>query len=154
VGWDLREPDLQPLDLAAAAREVIYRMEPLAESAGIELSSEGQGTRVRADGEWLEQALLVVVSNAVKYSGRDGHVRLRLEGGTVVVEDEGAGISTEDLPHVFERFYQGADSSGGVGLGLSICKELIERMGGKISIHSQEGIGTTVEINLPEDQDG
>ncbi|MDP8950515.1 MAG: ATP-binding protein, partial [Actinomycetota bacterium] len=139
VGWDLREPDLQTLDLAAAAREVIYRMEPLAESAGIELSLAGQGTRVRADAEWLEQALLVVVNNAVKYSGRGGHIRLRLEGDTVAVEDEGAGISAEDLPHVFDRFYQGEDSSGGFGLGLPICKELVERMGGKISIDSQEG---------------
>ena len=150
----MREPDLQTLDLGAAAREVIYRMEPLAESAGIELSLEGNGTRVRADREWLEQALLVVLSKAVKYSNRGGNVRLRLEGSSVVVEDEGAGISAEDLPHVFDRFYQGADSSGGVGLGLSICKELIERMEGEISIDSKEGVGTTVEINLPEVQDG
>jgi PAS domain S-box-containing protein len=154
VGWDLREPELEVVDLGAAAREVIYRMEPLAESAGIELSLAGQGTRVRADGEWLEQALLVVVNNAVKYSGRGGHVWLRLERGTVVVEDEGAGISAEDLPHVFDRFYQGDESSGGFGLGLSICKELVERMGGKISIDSEEGVGTKVEINLPEVQDG
>ena len=154
VGWDLREPDLQVLDLNAAAREVMSRMQSLAESAGVELSLAGHGTQVRADEEWLEQALLVVVSNAVKYSGRGGHVRLRLEGDTVAVEDEGTGISAEDLPHIFDRFYQGDDSSGGFGLGLSICKELVERMGGRISIDSQEGIGTTVEIKLPEVQDG
>ncbi|MDP8948519.1 MAG: ATP-binding protein [Actinomycetota bacterium] len=153
VGWDLREPDLQIVDMGAAAGEAVYRMKPLAQSAGVELSLEGHGTRVRADGEWLEQALLVVVSNAVKYSGRGGQVRLRLEGGTVAVEDEGAGISAEDLPQVFDRFYQGADSSGGFGLGLSICKGLVERMEGEISIDSKEGIGTTVEIKLPEVQD-
>jgi PAS domain S-box-containing protein len=153
VGWDLREPDLQIVDMGAAAREAVYRMKPLAQSAGVELSLEGHGTRVRADGEWLEQALLVVASNAVKYSGRGGQVRLRLEGGTVAVEDEGAGISPEDLPHVFDRFYQGADSSGGFGLGLSICKGLVERMGGEISMDSKEGVGTTVEIKLPEVQD-
>ena len=154
VGWDLREPELKVVDLGAAAREVTYRMAPLAESTGIELSLEGHGTQVRADEEWLEQALLVVVSNAVKYSGRGSHIRLRLEGSTVAVEDEGAGISAEDLPHVFDRFYQGEYSSGGFGLGLPICKELVERMSGKISIDSQEGVGTTVEINLPEVQDG
>jgi PAS domain S-box-containing protein len=154
VGWDLREPELEVVDLAATAREVIYRMEPLAESAGIGLSLEGHGTRVRADGEWLEQAMLVVVSNAVKYSGRGGRIRLRLQGSTIAVEDEGEGISAEDLPHIFDRFYQGEDASGGFGLGLPICKELVERMGGKISMDSQEGIGTKVKINLPEVQDG
>jgi len=131
VEWDLREPDLQVVDLGAAAREAIYRMEPLAESAGVELSLAGHGTRVRADAEWLEQALVVVVNNAMKYSGRGDQVRLRLEGGSVAVEDEGAGISAEDLPHVFGRFYQGKDSSGGFGLGLPICKELVERTGAK-----------------------
>ena len=155
VGWDLREPELQALDLDAAAREVIWRMAPLAESAGIELSLIiDQGARVWADQEWLEQALMVVVSNAVKYSSRGGHIRLHLDGGLVAVEDEGAGISAEDLPRVFDRFYQGADNSGGFGLGLPICKELIERMGGKISIESEEGVGTTVKIELPEVEDG
>ncbi len=153
VGWDLREPESEALDLEAAAREVIWRMVPLAESAGIELSLTGQGARVRADQEWLEQALMVVVSNAVKYSSRGGRIRLHLDGGVVEVEDEGAGISAEDLPHVFDRFYQGQDNSGGFGLGLPICKELIERMGGEISIESEAGVGTTVRIELPEVQD-
>ncbi len=154
VGRDLREPELEGVDLAAAAREVIYRIEPLAGSAGIQLVLTGQGARVRADAEWLEQALLAIASNAVKYSDRGGRVRLRLEDGTVAVEDEGAGISADDLPRVFDRFYQGEDSSGGFGLGLPICKGLVQRMGGKISIDSEEGVGTTVEINLPEVQDG
>ena len=153
VGWDLREPELEVVDLEAAAREVIWRMTPLAESAGIELSLIGHGKHVRADREWLEQALMVVVSNAVKYSGRGGRVRLHLDGGLVAVEDQGTGISADDLPHIFDRFYQGEDSSGGFGLGLPICKELVERMEGKISIESEEGVGTTVRIELPEVQD-
>jgi signal transduction histidine kinase len=68
----------------------------------------------------------------------------------VVVEDEGLGISEADLPYVFERFYRGKRSSGGFGLGLAICKDLVERMGGSISLRSKEGIGTRVEIGLPE----
>ena len=153
IGWDLREPDLQAVDLNTAAHEVMWRMVPLAESAEVELSLTGQGARVRADQEWLEQALMVVLSNAVKYSSRGSHIRLHLDGGLVAVEDEGVGISAEDLPHVFDRFYQGADNSGGFGLGLPICKELVERMGGKISIESEEGVGTTVKIGLPEVED-
>ena len=109
---------------------------------------------MHADAEWLEQALLVLLSNAIKHSSQDGQVWLHVSGANVVVEDEGAGISKADLPHVFKRFYQGKGSSGGFGLGLPICKELVERMGGKISIDSEEGVGTTVEIKLPEVQDG
>jgi signal transduction histidine kinase len=73
-----------------------------------------------------------------------------LEGGVVVVEDEGAGISDVDLPYVFERFYRGKRSSGGFGLGLAICKDLVGRMGGSITLRSKEGLGTRVEIALPE----
>ncbi len=73
-----------------------------------------------------------------------------MRGSTVTVEDEGAGISAVDLPHVFERFYRGKGSSEGFGLGLPICRELVERMGGYISIRSREGIGTAVEVELPE----
>jgi signal transduction histidine kinase len=73
-----------------------------------------------------------------------------VEGGTITVEDEGLGMSPGDLPHVFERFYQGKGSPEGFGLGLPICKELTERMGGSISISSREGVGTAVKVALPE----
>jgi signal transduction histidine kinase len=74
-----------------------------------------------------------------------------VEGGAVTVEDEGTGISEADLPHVFERFYRGKKQSpGGFGLGLAICKELVERMGGGISLESEEGVGTKVKIELAE----
>ncbi|MEJ7872274.1 MAG: sensor histidine kinase, partial [Rubrobacteraceae bacterium] len=74
---------------------------------------------------------------------------LRADGHTLTVEDEGDGINQDDLPYVFERFYRG--SSGGFGLGLPICKELVERMGGSITLSSEEGIGTRAEIELPEE---
>jgi signal transduction histidine kinase len=93
---------------------------------------------------------LVLLSNAIKHSNRGGDIRLRVAGNTLTVEDEGAGISPADLPHVFERFYRGKANSEGFGLGLPICRELTERMGGDISIRSQEGIGTAVKIELPE----
>jgi signal transduction histidine kinase len=79
-----------------------------------------------------------------------------VEGAAVRVEDEGSGISRTDLPHVFERFYRGKGDpekegvSEGFGLGLAICKDLVERMGGRISLDSEEGVGTRVEIELPE----
>ena len=70
------------------------------------------------------------------------------------MEDAGVGITPEDLPHVFERFYRGRRSSEGFGLGLSICKELTERMGGSIYIRSREGVGTAIKVALPEVGDG
>jgi signal transduction histidine kinase len=125
-------------------------MEPLAESAGLRIFVEGEGARVRADYEWFQEVLLVLLGNAIKHSNRGGDIRVRIRSGAVAVEDEGAGIGHTDLPHIFERFYRGKGSSEGFGLGLSICKELTERMGGSISIRSQEGVGTTVKVELPE----
>ena len=157
TGYDLQEPDLRVLDLDGAAREAAERMEPLADSAGVTLAVEGRGGRVRADHEWLEQALLVLLNNAVQHSKRGGEVRVRVEAGAVTVEDDGTGISEEDLRMVFERFYRGrgnAEKGGGAGgsfgLGLAICKELVERMSGSISLESEEGVGTKVKIELPE----
>ena len=151
TGADFRDPEREVVDLDGVAREAAERIKPLAESAGLALRVEGQGDRVRADQEWLEQALLVTLSNAVRHSEHGGEVRLRVEGGAVTVEDEGTGISEADLPHVFERFYRGKKQSpGGFGLGLAICKELVERMGGGISLESEEGVGTKVKIELAE----
>ncbi len=150
VGWDLREPSLEVVDLRAAGQQAAEVMEPLVESAGLRISVEGEGACVRADPEWLQELLLVLLSNAIKHSSRGGDIRLRVSAGTVIVEDEGAGISADDLPHIFERFYRGKGSSEGFGLGLSICRELIERMGGSIAISSREGVGTAVKIELPE----
>jgi PAS domain S-box-containing protein len=150
VGWDLREPELEIVDLGPAAQQAAELMEPLVESAGLGISFEGEGACVLADPEWLQEVLLVLLSNAIKHSSRGGDIRLRARGNTVTVEDEGAGISAVDLPHVFERFYRGKGSSEGFGLGLPICRELTERMGGNISIRSREGISTTARIELPE----
>ena len=93
---------------------------------------------------------MVVLSNAIKHSNRGGDIKILTRSGVVTVKDEGVGISPVDLPHIFERFYKGTGSSEGFGLGLSICKDLTERMGGSISIRSREGVGTAVEIELPE----
>ena len=150
TGADLRDPEVVIVDLDGVAREAAERMEPLAESAGVSIRVEGRGGRVLADHEWLEQALLVVLGNAVRHSESGDGIQVRVERGAVTVQDEGTGISEADLPYVFERFYRGKRSSGGFGLGLAICKDLVERMDGRISLHSREGVGTTVEIEMPE----
>jgi signal transduction histidine kinase len=151
IGASRREPDLQSVDPEAVARRAAERIEPLAQSAEVELQLDvRRGSRVRSDPEQLEQVLLALLSNAVQHSERGGSVRLRVDGVTIVVEDEGSGIDPEDLPHLFERFYRGKGSAGGFGLGLSICRDLVEGMGGRISLRPREGAGTVAEIRLPE----
>jgi signal transduction histidine kinase len=151
IGWDRREPRFEALDLREAGQQAAGLMEPLAESGGLRIIAEGEGGCVRADPEWLQEVLMVLLSNAIKHSNRGGDIKVRMKPGVVTVEDEGIGISSAELSHIFERFYRGTGSSEGFGLGLSICKELTERMGGSISIHSREGVGTAVEIELPEE---
>jgi PAS domain S-box-containing protein len=150
VGWDLRQPNQVVVDLREAGQQAAELVEPLIESGGLRISIEGERAYVRADPEWLQEVLLVLLSNSIKHSSRGGDIRVRVKGSAITVEDEGVGISPIDRPHIFERFYRGKGSSEGFGLGLSICKELIERMGGSISIRSREGVGTEVAVELLE----
>ena len=115
---------------------------------------------VRADTDKLQQILLNIVENALKFTPADGCVELSAsrEGQTAVlieVRDTGKGIEPSALPHVFDRFYRAdparsrlAHRVSGNGLGLSIAKELIEAQGGTISIRSVPGKGTTVTLRL------
>jgi signal transduction histidine kinase len=151
VGWGRREPELEPVDLSGVARAAAEVAKPLAESAGLDVIVEGAGAWVVADPALLEEALLIPITNSIQHSDPGQKVRLRISGASVTVEDQAGGIAEEDLPHLFERFYSPSkDSSGGFGLGLPICKELVERMGGEISVRSESGVGTSVRIALPE----
>jgi signal transduction histidine kinase len=101
--------------------------------------------------------LLILLDNALRFTPPGGLIRLetlaqgKLRG--VSVQDNGAGIPAQDLPHVFDRFYQaqrpGGDDTRNNGLGLSIAKSLVEAQGGSIAISSQEGKGTSVSLWLP-----
>ena len=93
---------------------------------------------------------MIPITNAIQHSDPGKTVRLRVSGASVTVEDEAGGIAEEDLPHLFERFYTGRGSTGGTGLGLPICKDLVEKMDGEISVRSEKGVGTSVRIELPE----
>ncbi len=150
VGWGTREPELEPVDLSDVVHAAVEMAKPLAESAGLEVTVEGPSARVVADPAMLEQALLIPIANSIQHSESGQTVRLRVSGASVTVEDEAGGIDEEDLPHLFERFYIGKGSSGGTGLGLPICRDLVEIMDGEVSIRSEKGVGTSVRIELPE----
>jgi signal transduction histidine kinase len=150
VGWGTREPELEPVDLSDVVHAAAEMANPLAESAGLDVTIEGPSAWVVADPALLEQALLIPITNAIQHSDPGKTVRLCISGSSVTVEDEGGGIAEEDLPHLFERFYTGEGSSGGTGLGLPICRDLVEKMDGEVSIRSRMGLGTSVRIELPE----
>jgi len=111
---------------------------------------------VKADSDHLGQVVSNLIRNAAKYSSHDTeiHVESRIQDGNIVVgfEDFGVGISPEDQAHIFERFYRApsvADTYQGLGLGLSICQTIIERMGGKIWVESTLGQGSQFYFSLP-----
>lgn len=112
---------------------------------------------ITADKERVEQVLVNILSNAIKYTPNGGTVTLAARqvraGISITVNDTGIGIPEEDLPHLFERFYRVEKSrtseTGGTGLGLAIAKEIVEAHGGTITIDSEVGMGTVVTITLP-----
>jgi signal transduction histidine kinase len=123
TGCDQREPVLEPTRLLEAARAAATRVEPLVLRARLRLRVEGEDGRVLADRGWLEQILLALLDNAIKYSEPGGVVTVRAGGNSLAVEDEGVGISERDLPHVFEPLYRGGcgvgrEGSQGAGLGV------------------------------------
>ncbi|WP_442604188.1 HAMP domain-containing sensor histidine kinase [Paenibacillus sp. KN14-4R] len=101
------------------------------------------------DKEWMMEALLNMIKNGIEHTANDGHVYVQLEEGKSVckihIRDEGEGISREDLPHIFKRFYKGKKNkkSGSVGIGLSLSQSIVEGHQGYINVKSEVGKGTT-----------
>ena len=99
----------------------------------------------------LERAVSNLVDNAVKYSPPGEPVEVELRGGELSVRDHGPGISAEDLPHVFDRFYRGAEARGrpGSGLGLAIVRQVAAEHGGTVTAEAAPGGGTLMRLRLP-----
>ena len=111
---------------------------------------------IKADRDKIKQVLLNLISNALKYNRPGGEIIIRAEASTmdcaISIADTGPGIRSEDLRHLFEKFYRVQSSENvapGTGLGLAICKSIVEAHDGQINIESEVGMGTTVTISLP-----
>ncbi|KAA1191530.1 sensor histidine kinase [Paenibacillus sp. B2(2019)] len=148
------------IDLKHMAEQAVRRVELKAKEKGLQLKImyHGVSYRVRGDEKRMEQIMMNLLENAIRYTDEGEitvHVDEDVDGDTVlfIVEDTGIGIPEEELPYVFERFYRVEKSRsrqyGGTGLGLSIVKKLVELHGGKIRITSQPGVGTRCEVRLP-----
>ena len=114
---------------------------------------------IKVDRERIRQTLINLVHNAIKFNNPGGRVIVSTkhdsESATVDVSDTGIGISKDDLPRIFERFYKSdrARSQSGSGLGLAIAKHTVQAHGGTISVKSEEGKGSTLSFNLPINPD-
>lgn len=148
--------------LADMLHNVANAMKLTAEDSGHELAVDTPDDlpKIVGDRERIEQVVVNILSNAVKYTPSGGHIRLsarELSGNRVriTVEDDGVGIPAADVPRLFERFYRvdkaRSRAAGGTGLGLAIAKEIVEQHEGKIALASEYGKGTTVTITLPTD---
>ena len=152
--------DLQPLDLTASVQAAIDAVQPAAESKGVRLTSAFGNLNgiVMGDRNRMQQIVWNLLTNAVKFTPRDGHVHVTIERvnshAEIAVADNGPGIAPEFIDRIFERFTQ-ADSSlsrkySGLGIGLSIAKHLTELHGGTILAKSPgPGRGATFCIQLP-----
>jgi PAS domain S-box-containing protein len=151
--------DLRPCELAALIEEAVASLRPAADSKGVRLETQIEtGLSAQCDPGRLAQILWNLLSNAVKFTPAGGTVKVQACRGSrsvmIAVEDTGAGIRPEDLPLIFQRFWQGettqAPGSAGLGLGLALTRHLVELHGGSIRATSEgPGRGSRFEVTLP-----
>jgi signal transduction histidine kinase len=147
----------KPADLAEVVREVVERLRPSAASRVIDVHGP-ERLPCQLDTARIEQVVSNLVTNALKYSSPASRVELRIEAlgaeVRVSVTDQGIGIAPEAVPHVFDRYFRskgGQQKAQGLGLGLFICKQLIELHGGEIGLTSVLGQGSTFWFSIPCD---
>jgi signal transduction histidine kinase len=143
-----------PMDLTTVAEEAVAAATPLAAQQSVRLILDPTPVPMLADPLRLRQLVTILVDNAVAHSPAGGTVTVRTRaGGTwalLEVEDQGAGIRPEDLPHVFDRFYRAPGApSGGTGLGLAIAAWIVERHGGTITASDRQEGGARFAARLP-----
>lgn len=147
----------EPTNLAELIRDAVSGFEAQAKEKDINLRvALNNGDEANIDPQRVREVLMNLLSNALRYTPRGGEINIRLaETGSgpersvmISIEDNGPGIESADMPHVFDRFYKSSDS-GGMGLGLSIAKYLVEAHNGKIWAESEVGKGTKISFTVP-----
>jgi signal transduction histidine kinase len=151
--------NLQPVSPASLLERTAAGMKPGADQKDITITVEADHAlpRILVDPERMAQVLGNIASNALRYTPQGGLIDLSANAANNLVHlrvrDNGSGITPEDLPFVFHRFYRGSKSrqqNGEAGLGLTIAKSLVEVQGGVISVESEPGAGTTFTIRFPK----
>jgi two-component system phosphate regulon sensor histidine kinase PhoR len=149
----------EPVSLGEITQRILKGLAPMAKTKGVHIDTQLSESlpKVRADREKLAQILMNLIDNAIKFNNKGGSVRIQATAGggkmTFSVQDTGRGISPEDLPRIFERFYRSDKARSheitGTGLGLAIVKHLVEAHQGTVQVESQLGHGSTFTVTLP-----
>ncbi|MDU1686373.1 MAG: ATP-binding protein, partial [Clostridium perfringens] len=153
-----RSTILEEFNVDEEIEKVYMLLNDQAKKKGVEIFLDTNSNCVlTGDKDKFKQMLLNLVSNSVKYTEKGGKVRVesynRDMNLILVIEDNGIGISAEDLPRIFERFYRvdkaRSRESGGTGLGLAIVKHIVRLFDGEINVTSELGVGTKIVITIP-----
>ncbi len=158
---DMNRLKMEDFDIVALAKEITEQLEMEAAKRNIKVSVKGANSlpspfRVMADKHFTGQVLVNLIINSINYGKEGGSTRIRfrdmMDKILIEVEDTGVGISKEDMPRVFERFYRvdkgRSREKGGTGLGLAIVKHIVEAHGERITVRSELGVGTTFAFPL------
>ena len=154
----IMEMDVQTVDLREITQSVTQALLPMYEASHVTLTVEQLDQAVlRGDPVRLRQLLLILLENAMKYNVENGKVHVNLksarQGWLLTIEDTGLGISEEDLPHIFDRFFRSLKTASyqeGSGLGLAIAAWIIDRHKGRVTVQSKVGSGTTFTVWFPQ----
>ncbi len=153
---DHEKLSMEKIDLSELTHGVVLDMKSKAEQKEItfEVILE-KAVFVRVNKILMTHGIANILDNAIKYSNAKGHIKIetfvsQMEA-IIKISDRGIGVEHSDVSRVQERFYRGKNSSSakGSGLGLSICKEIVEKFNGTLVFESEIGVGTTVSIHLP-----
>jgi signal transduction histidine kinase len=151
-GFEVRH---EPVDLGAVADAAVRRHLPRAQELGLSLSSPGERTSAwgKGDEDRLLQATSNLIENALRLTPAGGAITVTARAGEIAVRDTGPGLTDDDLPHAFERFYlydrYRSERAVGSGLGLAIVKELTTAMGGSVGVVSVPGGGAEFTLRVP-----
>jgi signal transduction histidine kinase/CheY-like chemotaxis protein len=160
VDAGMLEAIMEPLDARAVAQEVVALAGPIAQDAGLTLRLEAAGpVPARADSGFVRKVIRQLVGNAIKFTQAGGEVIVRVGpdpahhgAPTITVADTGMGVPAEELPRLFERFYQVENHAtrrfGGTGMGLALAKGLADAMGAVLDAESHPGKGSTFRLML------
>lgn len=143
----------KPCDVGGLVKDAAEGFITRAEKEGKQLFLEGEETILNCDRNWTEEAVSNLIKNALDHTDEGDFVKISWEKSPVMirisVEDNGSGISEEDIYHIFKRFYRSSSSSsGGSGLGLPLAKAIVEEQGGSLTVSSQEGQGSVFVISF------
>jgi len=151
--------DLRPEDLRSTVEQAIEQAETAAQRRGVDLQLElpEHPIRIRHDPVRVGQVVSNLVGNAIKFTPRGGHIAVvaapTANGARIDVSDTGVGISADELPRIFERFYRGTRASeargSGSGLGLAIVRSIVDMHGGSVTVESRLGSGSRFTVTLP-----